>query len=356
MKAWKVNLLTVLALLALALAAVPVFSQKIQKDIDDRAHQYLVNERVSWVSASTDGRDLLLSGNAPDHDALQSVVDGLEALSGVRSVKTAETSVDVAMALEEPESVSKVEPELSIPNALLASFDGSDVRLNGTVADDETRFRLQEHAEQLFGADAVSSDWTVGGLSPSGWENAVKTGIAQLARLKSGELEMAEGDIRLSGEAELKAVSDSVNQQMQLLMEEGYSLAYQVDVELPSPQSCQDQFVGLLQGQSIQFSIGQSAILDESLPLLESLVEIAQQCTDHAIQVAGHTDASGGAARNQHLSYARAQAVVDWLAAQGVDVSQVTVVGHGERYPLASNKTRAGQAKNRRIEFTVKGS
>lgn len=52
---------------------------------------------------------------------------------------------------------------------------------------------------------------------------------------------------------------------------------------------------------------------------------------------------------NLNLSIARAQEVADLLIKYGVPDEDVGIHGEGERFPVASNKTEAGRAKNRRI-------
>lgn len=75
-----------------------------------------------------------------------------------------------------------------------------------------------------------------------------------------------------------------------------------------------------------------------------------------AVQITGHTDSTGAAAYNQKLSEKRANAVRDYLAAQGVDPSVMTTSGMGESQPVASNTTRDGRAQNRRVDIIIKGT
>ncbi|SPF49531.1 OmpA/MotB domain protein [Candidatus Sulfopaludibacter sp. SbA4] len=73
------------------------------------------------------------------------------------------------------------------------------------------------------------------------------------------------------------------------------------------------------------------------------------------IQVEGHTDSIGSDEYNQRLSEQRADAVRDYLAAQGVPSGSVTAVGLGKAQPVASNDTAAGRQQNRRVELVVSG-
>jgi OOP family OmpA-OmpF porin len=67
-------------------------------------------------------------------------------------------------------------------------------------------------------------------------------------------------------------------------------------------------------------------------------------------EVDGYTDSTGEEAYNVGLSKRRAQAVVDYVKSQGVNLGdRFTVNGYGEAYPVASNDTKEGRAQNRRV-------
>lgn len=71
------------------------------------------------------------------------------------------------------------------------------------------------------------------------------------------------------------------------------------------------------------------------------------------IRIEGHTDSSGGNSLNMKLSKQRAEAVKQLLVNYGVKSSRITAIGMGESNPIASNKTTAGKAKNRRVEIIM---
>lgn len=69
--------------------------------------------------------------------------------------------------------------------------------------------------------------------------------------------------------------------------------------------------------------------------------------------ITGHTDSRASDAYNLALSKRRANAVASVAREVGANVSSVR--GLGERQPRATNSTREGQAKNRRVEIVCQG-
>jgi len=69
--------------------------------------------------------------------------------------------------------------------------------------------------------------------------------------------------------------------------------------------------------------------------------------------VEGHTDSQGSEAYNKILSMDRAIIVKRELTKRGVKDEDLTVVGHGESRPIASNDTEEGRKQNRRVEVKV---
>ena len=69
----------------------------------------------------------------------------------------------------------------------------------------------------------------------------------------------------------------------------------------------------------------------------------------------GHTDSVGTDAYNQKLSERRAAAVKAYLVSKGIPSAKVTTIGKGETQPVATNKTKEGRQKNRRVDIEFKG-
>lgn len=73
------------------------------------------------------------------------------------------------------------------------------------------------------------------------------------------------------------------------------------------------------------------------------------------VAIDGYTDSRGSDAHNQDLSERRAESVRDALEQMGAARARFSVVGHGERDPVATNATAAGMRQNRRVEVTLLG-
>jgi OOP family OmpA-OmpF porin len=71
------------------------------------------------------------------------------------------------------------------------------------------------------------------------------------------------------------------------------------------------------------------------------------------IEVAGHTDASGGAARNRELSRQRAESVRQYLISKSIAKARLQAKGYGPDKPIAGNDTPEGREANRRVEFVI---
>lgn len=69
------------------------------------------------------------------------------------------------------------------------------------------------------------------------------------------------------------------------------------------------------------------------------------------LEIAGYTDDRGAHDDNLRISTARAEAVRDYLVAQGIASERLTVKGYGAADPIMSNQTAEGRAGNRRVEF-----
>ena len=105
---------------------------------------------------------------------------------------------------------------------------------------------------------------------------------------------------------------------------------------------------------NILFKTGKADLLPESMTEIQKVAAYMKKNPRARFEVQGHTDNQGSDKLNDPLSQQRAEAVVKALADLGVDDFNLKAVGKGSHEPVADNKTEAGRAKNRRVEFIKK--
>ena len=104
---------------------------------------------------------------------------------------------------------------------------------------------------------------------------------------------------------------------------------------------------------NLEFNIGSSVISDESFASLKELAVLLSAKKSYNLYIAGHTDNIGNKANNTLLSKDRAEAVKEYLVAEGIEAERIKTEGYGPDRPVADNKTEAGRQKNRRVEFRI---
>jgi OOP family OmpA-OmpF porin len=104
------------------------------------------------------------------------------------------------------------------------------------------------------------------------------------------------------------------------------------------------------------FDFDKSVLKPEGKAKLDDLVGKVKGINLEVIIAVGHTDSVGTDAYNQKLSVARSEAVKAYLVSKGIEKNRVYTEGKGEKQPVADNKTKEGQAKNRRVEIEVVGT
>jgi outer membrane protein OmpA-like peptidoglycan-associated protein len=124
----------------------------------------------------------------------------------------------------------------------------------------------------------------------------------------------------------------------------------------PLPEEAKELLdTGSLIMRDIQFETNSATLKPTSYPALEKVGQILAAWPQLELEVAGYTDDTGNADYNKELSLKRAQAVADYIRNlyPAIGADQMKVAGYGEDFPIATNETAEGRAKNRRVEFKV---
>lgn len=105
--------------------------------------------------------------------------------------------------------------------------------------------------------------------------------------------------------------------------------------------------------ENILFELNKAVLLPEALAGLKNLETFLKRNPELRISLEGHTDSTGEENFNRKLSLDRAQAVADFLMANGIDAERLLVQGFGSDNPLSSNEDETGRARNRRVEMRI---
>lgn len=114
---------------------------------------------------------------------------------------------------------------------------------------------------------------------------------------------------------------------------------------------CEVVAVTVLKG--VNFATNSAVLTPASMKTLDETAATLVKNPDVQAEIAGHTDSTGSAKRNEVLSQQRAESVMRYLVSKGVNKANLTARGYGPKQPMADNKTADGRSANRRVELRV---
>lgn len=103
--------------------------------------------------------------------------------------------------------------------------------------------------------------------------------------------------------------------------------------------------------RDIRFDVARATIKPESFRTINKIATLMKEHPDLTFRIDGHTDSDGSADLNQKLSEDRAESIKRAINKFGINKGRLYTKGWGEVQPIASNRTQAGKAQNRRVEF-----
>ena len=208
---------------------------------------------------------------------------------------------------------------------------GRSLTLRGVVSDQATADRLLGKAQQLYAANRVVGELTVGNTTPTG-------GTITL----TGEVRPIDAVASTANAIELAGLIGAEVDDQQTILAGGRGLA----------------LTGLLNAlvslEPITFEIDSAVITAESEKTLTRALGYFEEYPEVLVLVEGHTDSDGSDTYNFDLSEQRAESVLNFLVANGVAPNRLRSRGFGETTPVADNATEDGKAANRRIEFSLR--
>jgi len=109
-----------------------------------------------------------------------------------------------------------------------------------------------------------------------------------------------------------------------------------------------------LKGKRVAFYRKTAVLKPESKKVLDRVANLIRSVTNVRLyRIEAHTDGRQGARRNLRLSRRRALVVRAYLVSRGAPTGKLSTAGYGEAFPIATNRTKKGRKKNRRVEFII---
>ncbi|MGV6815974.1 MAG: OmpA family protein [Thiotrichales bacterium] len=370
--------------------------QPIENALQAQVNEALAEQGMGWAAADLQrrGRDVLLSGTAPDEAAKAQAMALAGDISGVRTV---DSQITIAPPVVAAPLVAAVTPEIEI----LKTAEG--VTLKGVLGSQAEVDALIDTTAATLGDSNIMSEVEIAeSAGDSPWLSKVPDMLSIVSVMPSAALNLSARFGQFSGVAataqqKAKLINDArkvLGDQMVSEIEVIPNIAPVLAVNAPSIESaplaaseaegqlttkeakfvvsdteteaaeknaasvCQSRLDDTIAGKRILFGFNDAKINVASYPLLDQIAEVAEDCSavlsNKGLEVSGYTDNIGRQSYNQMLSQQRARAVKEYLVKAGLPADLVASRGLGENQPVASNATPEGRAKNRRIEFTIK--
>src|SRR5207253_11400209 len=106
-----------------------------------------------------------------------------------------------------------------------------------------------------------------------------------------------------------------------------------------------------LTGPSLEFT--KPTLTPEGRMHVQQAVVIMKGEPALGVVLEGHADSIGSGADNMKLSQRRAATVRDYMVENGISPTRIKTEACGKTKPIASNKTAAGRAQNRRVDIVA---
>ncbi|MGA9596877.1 MAG: OmpA family protein [Acidimicrobiia bacterium] len=305
------------------------------------------------VSVDATATDIRLRGTVGVETFKDDLPAAILAIEGVTSVTT---------DLEYVPPVDRSGPTV-VAGPISVIWAAGDATIVGEVSSEPNRSLLVSTLDEIFPDHVTSDEFVVkeGAPSERDWISSA-VGIIDVSGTTLAEgkvfINPAERIIQVTGQYETRQQRADAEQQVQAFVD-GTTFNFINGLSIPEPppfthqqvEQLQQNIDDLIAGKVVEFELNSDRLTPAGVDLLNEILDALEQFPNVPIEIDGYTDNQGDEAANQDLSERRAQAAFDYFTAKGQDPTRFVVQGFGEQFPVASNDTEEGRARNRRIEF-----
>ena len=328
------QLFGLLLIFLLILLVVPKYTKIIPNELKQRIEKQLEKENLGWVSVRVKDRDVTLSGLAPTFEENKQAVWLTKSVKGIRIID------------------NKISPMLISPYNMKISYDGKNIKLKGYMPTKERKSILIEKVSTYYGRNIID-EIDIGAGEPKAWDGFILTVAKEMQKFDLSSVVISDKVLHVSGKIGTEEARVKVEKSLNSFTDKGFKIHCHMVALDASARVCQEEFNRLLGKEKIKFQSNKSFIKTSNNKLLEALSDISLLCPNVNIEIIGHTDSLGNNDKNKALSLSRAKSVTAKLFGLGIPLERLLAKGMGETKPIASNETKEGRAKNRRIEFKV---
>ncbi len=211
----------------------------------------------------------------------------------------------------------------------------------------------EKRAKDMFKACSLSAEAAMLQLQQNDLENELSHIMASRDSIHAELNQINEkiAGIERDKASDLRAKLDEENEKTRKLREEAEQRFMSLQSELIKVRK--DARGTIISVSDILFGFDKADLTADLKTSLAKIAGILMVYTKCRVVVEGHTDNIGTEAYNKDLSTRRAKNVRDFLVAQGIPDTRLSSVGYGFKRPIATNSTKEGRAKNRRVDLVV---
>jgi outer membrane protein OmpA-like peptidoglycan-associated protein len=259
-----------------------------------------------------------------------------------------------------------------VSSAIRSVPSGSKMKFRGVVISrDADTFTIRDRTRQdyLVRINDNTSIKTHGGFFKGGKKYPVTDILRglivevegrgdQQGQLVAEKIRFNESDMRAAVTADTRVSPVEANQErIAGQIDELYAVAAEARAEAANANeriSALDDY-DMQESVAVTFRVNSAVLSPEAKQQLDDFAAKVSPAKAYMIEVSGHTDSTGGDAKNFRLSQQRAESVIQYLAVQHkIPLRRfVTPMGYGKTEAVADNTTASGRAQNRRVEVKM---